>query len=179
MIDQHPAVSGSARLRLVLHPPRALSGRQVGALFAVLSGAMWSVALLSTLQGNVFAPVFALLDSLLVAAALRWMWRLGERSEQIDVDEGAIRVSRCSGPAMAAAPVFEAHPCWVRLSVGESGREPHVMLDARGRRVEVGGFLAPDERRVLAGRLHTALQAASGRPAWPQVQDARHQERSE
>ncbi len=159
-----PVVSGCAQLRLVLRPPRALNGRQLGMLFAVMSGAMWVVALLSATQGNVFAPAFALLDSLIVAAALRWMWRLGERREQIDVDAGAIRVRRCSGPVAAdVVPVFEAHPYWVRLSVGDAGREPHVVLGARGRQVEVGGFLAPDERKVLAGRLHDALMAASGR----------------
>jgi uncharacterized membrane protein len=50
----------------------------------------------------------------------------------------------------------------VRLSVGEVGCEPHVVLDSRGSRVEVGGFLAPAERKILADRLHDALQAVSG-----------------
>jgi uncharacterized membrane protein len=149
-------------MRLVLRPPRALSGRQMGALFAVLSGAMWTVALWSAWQGNVFAPPFALLDSLIVAASLRWMWRLGDRRELIDVDAGAIRVRRRNGRSAAdEAPVFEAHPYWVRVSIGEAGHEPHVVLDSHGSRVEVGGFLAPAERRILADRLHDALQAAS------------------
>ena len=170
MIELHPAVPGSPRTRLVLRPPRALSGRQVGALFAVLTGTMWAVALLSAVQGNVFAPPFALLDSLIVACALRWMWRLGERREQIDVDRTAVCVRRLGGVQAGVAKVggvavFEAHPCWVRLSVGQTGREPHVVLDSRGLQVEVGGFLAPDERRVLAERLQDALLAASGRAA--------------
>ena len=164
MIELHPTVPGYPQVRIVLRPPCALSGRQMGVLFAALSGSMWVVALLSAWQGNVFAPPFALLDSLIIAASLRWMWRLGERREQIDVDECAVRVRKRSGRSAAdAAPVFEAHPCWVRLTVGDAGREPHVMLDSRGARVEVGGFLAPDERKVLADRLHDALQAASGR----------------
>jgi uncharacterized membrane protein len=115
-------------MRLVLQPPRALSGRQVGLLFAALSGAMWLVALLSAMQGNVFAPAFALIHSAIVAGALRWMWRLGDRREQIDVDAGAVCVRRSSGSAVKdAAPVFEAHPYWVRLSLGDAddaGAEP-------------------------------------------------------
>ncbi len=180
MIESHATVPGCPRMRLVLRPPRALSGRQMGALFALMSGAMWIVALLSAIQGNVFAPVFALLDSMLVAASLHWLWRLGERREQIDVDQGAVSVRRqtCS-MATAGALVFEAHPYWVRLSVGEAGREPHVMLDSQGMRVEVGGFLAPDERKVLAGRLYDALLAASGRAGPSLVNDAMNQERSE
>jgi uncharacterized membrane protein len=136
-------------------------------------------------QGNLFAPLFAVVDSLIIAAALRWMWRLGERSEQIDVDAGAICVRRRTGPAaMDDAPaddglVFEAHPYWVRLSVGDAGSEPHVVLDSRGQRVEVGGFLAPEERKILAGRLHDALLSALGRAGSSLVNDATNQERSE
>ncbi|HTD29782.1 MAG TPA: DUF2244 domain-containing protein [Xanthomonadaceae bacterium] len=180
MIESLATVPGCPQMRFVLHPPRALSGRQMGALFAVMSGAMWVAALLSAAQGNVFAPLFALLDSLIVAASLRWMWRLGERCEQIDVDRGAIRVRRWVGmTSMEEAPVFEAHPYWVRLSIGNAGREPHVMLASQGLRVEVGGFLAPEERKVLAGRLHDALQAASGRAGSSLVNDATNRERSE
>ena len=164
MIEQHARVQGSPHVRIVLRPPRALSGRQMGGLFAVLSGAMWTIALLSAWQGNVFAPPFALLDSLIVAASLRWMWRLGERREQIDVDEGAVRVSRRDAKSGAdGAPVFEAHPRWVRLRLGDAGCGPQVVLDSRGSQVEVGGFLAPNERRVLADRLGDALRTASGR----------------
>jgi uncharacterized membrane protein len=180
MIETLATVPGCPQTRFVLHPPRALSGRQMGGLFALMSGTMWVVALLSAAQGNVFAPLFALIDSAIIAASLRWMWRLGERREQIDVDSGAICVRRrTSSTAADVAPVFQAHPYWVRLSVGDAGREPHVMLDSRGLRIEVGGFLAPDEREVLAGRLHDALLAASGRAGSSLVNDVTNQERSE
>jgi uncharacterized membrane protein len=180
MIELQPTVPGCPQTRLVLRPPRALSGRQMGSVFAVVTGTMWLVALLSAAQGNVFAPLFALVDSLIVAASLRWMWRLGQRSERIDVDTGAICVRRCTGStAGAGVPVFQAHPYWVRLSVGNAGREPHVVLDSRGLQVEVGGFLAPEERKILADRLHDALLAASGRAGPLPVNDAKNQERSE
>jgi uncharacterized membrane protein len=180
MIELQPMVPGGPQTRMVLRPPRVLSGRQMGSMFAAVTGAMWVVALLSAAQGNVFAPLFALVDSLIVAASLRWLWRLGERSERIDVDQTAIRVRRCNTSAHGEeVPVFEAHPYWVRLSIGEGGREPHVVLDSRGSQVEVGGFLAPEERKVLADKLHDALLAASGRARPSPVNDAKNQERSE
>ena len=60
-----PATPAIETRRLILRPPRALNGRQVGALFAVLSGTMWVVALLGAAFGNVFAPPFALLHSVI------------------------------------------------------------------------------------------------------------------
>lgn len=168
MIEVHAGTPGCGLTRLVLRPPRALSGRQVGALFALLSGTMWVVALLGAAFGNVLAPPFALLHSLIVAAALRWMWRLGERREQIDVDGTTISVRRMAGPAspggpVDAAPVFQAHPYWVRLRLARAGSELHVVLGVRDQQVEVGGFLALDERTELAEKLQDALLAASGR----------------
>ncbi|MBS0461351.1 MAG: DUF2244 domain-containing protein [Proteobacteria bacterium] len=163
MIEVHAGTPGCGLTRLVLRPPRALSGRQVGALFALLSGTMWVVALLGAAFGNVFAPPFALLHSLIVAAALRWMWRLGERREQIDVDGTTICVRRMPRATDGDAPVFQAHPYLVRLRLAQAGREPHVVLGVRDQQVEVGGFLAPDERRELAEKLQHALLAVSGR----------------
>ena len=140
-----------------MRPPRALTARQFLALFTVLAAAMWLVALLGWWGGNVFAPAFALLDSLLVAAALRWLWRLGERREVIEIRPEAVEVWRSAQPA----PAFRAHPAWVRLEVeGDAGR---ITLASSGRRCEVGAFLAPDERRQLARRLAALLAGGRSR----------------
>lgn len=166
MIDVLSDASGQPQVRLVLRPPRALSGRQVGVLFAVLSGTMWAVALLGAMFGNVYAPAFALLHSLIIAAALRWMWRLGERRELIDIDGTTIRVSRTDAGGTNPVPdgaVFEANPCWVRVWVGSAECDSRVLLGSRGRQVEVGRFLAPEERKVLADRLQDVLREAAGR----------------
>lgn len=144
-----PAPGTGAQLRL--RPPRALSARQFVALFAVLAAAMWLVALLGWWGGNVFAPAFALLDSVLVAAALRWLWRLGERREVIEVRPEAVEVWRSAQPA----PAFRAHPVWVRLEI--AGDDGPVTLACSGVRCEVGAFLAPGERRQLAQRLAALL----------------------
>lgn len=151
MLRLFPDGSG-ARLRL--RPPRALSARQFVLLFAALAGAMWFTAGLGWLSGNVFAPLFALLHSFLVAAALRCTWRSGERREEIRVGPDCVEVTLAHGQP----PAFRAHPYWVRLVTGDET----VRLVSSGRQVEVGSFLAPAERQQLARTLESLLAASNG-----------------
>lgn len=149
-----PAGADVAEVRL--RPPRALTARQFRLLFAVLAGAMCVVALFSWLVGgNVYAPLFALLDSALVAWALRWLWRLGERDEVIRIDGQAVEVRS----TRQAAVRFRAHPYWVRVSEDAVA----VNLDCSGRRCAIGTFLGPEERHALAAGLRRELAGASGR----------------
>ena len=94
MIEVVPSLPVGHGARLSLRPPRALTAPQFRALFAVLAGTMWLVASAGWLAGNVFAPAFALLHSAIVAAALRWLWRSGERGECITIDPEVVEVSR-------------------------------------------------------------------------------------
>ncbi|WP_454832730.1 DUF2244 domain-containing protein [Pseudoxanthomonas wuyuanensis] len=157
MIEVVPSLSGGVGAQLRLRPPRAMTARQFVALFAALAGAMWLVALVGWLAGNAYAPAFALLHSAMVAAALRWLWRSGERGEDITIGPEAVEVSRTS----QAEAVFRAHPYWVRLRIEASGER--ISLASSGRQVEVGNFLGPAERRELADKLQDLLAAASGR----------------
>ena len=159
MIEVVPSFPDGRSARLRLRPPRALTARQFVALFAVLAGAMWLVASMGWLAGNVFAPAFALLHSAIVAAALRWLWRSGDRDECITIGPEVVEVSRAAQAGVQAQAVFRAHPYWVRLGIEEEGER--ISLASSGRRVEVGNFLGPAERRELAGQLQVLLAAAS------------------
>lgn len=128
-------------------------------VFAVLATATWAVALLTYLQGNVFAPAFAFLDSAFVAASLRWVWLRGERYELIALGEAEV-VVRASG--RLEPPLLAAHPYWVRLRVSREGGSPHVLLGTGGREVQVGSFLSEAERLDLVDRLRQFLATASG-----------------
>lgn len=161
MIEVVSSLLDGRGTRLRLRPPRALTARQFKALFAVLAGAMWLVAGLGWLTGNVFAPLFALLHSALLALALRWLWRSGERGEDITIGPELVEVSRSAVAGTAASEVFRAHPYWVRLRIEETGE--NISLASSGKRVEVGTFLGPGERRELAGQLQDLLAAANGR----------------
>jgi uncharacterized membrane protein len=154
MVSSGPGAGAQLRLR----PPRALTARQFVALFASLAAAMWLVALLGWWGGNVFAPGFALLDSALVAASLRWLWRLGERREVISIGPEAVEVWRSAQPA----PVFRAHPVWVRLEIEGDGER--IVLSSSGHHCEIGAFLGPGERRQLAQRLSGLLEASRAPP---------------
>ena len=153
MVSSDPGSGTQLRLR----PPRAMTARQFLALFATLAAAMWLVALLGWWGGNVFAPAFALLHSVMVAAALRWLWRLGERREVISIGPEAVEVWRSAEPA----PAFRAHPVWVRLDVEGDGER--IELASSGVRCEVGTFLGPSERRQLVQRLRALLAASQSR----------------
>jgi uncharacterized membrane protein len=154
MIKMLRLVSDGSCAQLVLHPPRALTARQFVQLFVALAGLMFFTASLAWLSGNRLAPAFALLHSFLVGVALRAVWRSGERREEIRVGPDCVEVILAAGNS----PVFRTHPYWVRV-VTEKER---VLLVSSGRRVEVGSFLAPVERRELAVTLEGLLAARNG-----------------
>lgn len=156
MIEMSTPDPDGPAMQLKLRPPRAMTARQFIMLFAGLAGVMWLAAGLGWWAGNVFAPVFALLHSVLVALALRQSWRSGEREEAIRVGPAAVQVF----PRSDSPPAFQAHPHWVRLQLGPDDR---VWLASSGRQVEVGSFLGPAERLQLAEKLQGLLAAADGR----------------
>jgi uncharacterized membrane protein len=159
MIEQQVALSGEGT-QLILRPRRALTARQFVIVCAVIAAATWAVALFSYWQGNVFAPLFALLDTLIVAMALRWVWVLGERYELIALNEQHLQVRRSSQPQSWA---FDAHPYWVKMQLEKASQGQRVVLTSQGKEIEVGSFLAPDERSELAERLKTLLAQAAKR----------------
>lgn len=159
MIEVVPSFPDGRSARLRLRPPRALTARQFVALFAGLAGAMWLAASVGWLAGNVFAPAFALLHSAIVAVALRWLWRSGDRDECITIGPELVEVIRTAQAGVPAQAVFRAHPYWVRLGIEEEGER--ISLVSSGRRVEVGNFLGPAERRELARQLQVLLAATS------------------
>ena len=72
MIEQF--LSEDSRCALVLRPRRAMTKNQFFGVFVVIALSTWAMALLSYVMGNVFTALFALLDCVLVVAALRWVW---------------------------------------------------------------------------------------------------------
>jgi hypothetical protein len=154
MVSSGPGSGAQLRLR----PPRALTARQFVALFATLAAAMWLVALLGWWGGNVFAPAFALLDSAMVAAALRWLWRLGERREVISIGPEAVEVWRSAQPA----PAFRAHPsgCGWKSTATGSGSSWRAAEALRGRRLPRSRPNAGSSRSRIA-----LLERAGARPS--------------
>ncbi len=161
MIEQFS--SENSRCALVLRPRCAMTKNQFFGVFVVITLSTWAVALLSYLIGNVFAPLFALLDCVFVAAVLRWVWLKSNCFEMIELDAEHCRVSRSGREELA----FDAHPYWVRMQLEKAQQASpeilRVVLASKGKSCEVGSFLAPDERIDLAAKLKILLAQAAYR----------------
>jgi len=148
-----------------LKPNRSSSARGLAWFFAALAGTALGVAAVSAGQGNVFAPLFALVYLGLVAAGFRKAWRNLDRQELIAVSEQAVTVKR-EPPGAGGAARF--HPYWVRLQriAGSTANEhERLVLTSHGRRVEIGAFLADAERAELERKLRDVLVRYRGEAA--------------
>ncbi|MCK7593649.1 DUF2244 domain-containing protein [Pseudomarimonas salicorniae] len=158
MIENFAAAGPSGEARIVIRPNRSLSLRQVRGVALGYAGVVSMISVLSWLQGNAFAPLFALLNAAVFAGCLALVWRRCSRAELIAVGCDHVRVRRL--PELV--DLFDAHPAWVRVDTS-AGR---VRICSAGCRVEVGSWLVEGERVALARALDQALgQARGGMPA--------------
>jgi uncharacterized membrane protein len=90
----------------------------------------------------------------LMALHLRWS---GRALEVVVLTEAALTVTRTDGRGRQEEAVLQ--PYWARLELLEHhGRVSELVLAQRGRRVEIGRFLAEAEKRELAEALSAALR---------------------
>lgn len=141
----------------VLYPNPALSSRAY-AMFMAL--AVLVTAALVTLFVSMGAwPVggFFGLDLLLLYLAFRAARRNARRFEWVRVDQQAVTVRRVGPDGRATEWRFD--PCWVRVHLDEPpGPHSLVVLASHGRRLALGSFLTPEERREFAQALGQVLQ---------------------
>ena len=97
MIVLRPASVGLPRVMMWLKPNRSLSRRGLRRLIVVLAVLALTTAELGAWQGNVFAPLFALVESAAMAIALSVAWRAGDRCERITLDESSLEVRSSPG----------------------------------------------------------------------------------
>ncbi len=152
MIENFAAAGPSGEARIVVRPNRSLSLRQLVGVVAAYAVVVSLISVFSWLQGNTFAPLFALLNAGFFAACLALVWRRCSRAEMIAVGSEHVRVRRLPD----LIDMFDAHPAWVRVERSE-GR---VVICASGDRIEVGSWLVDAERAQLARALSSALGAA-------------------
>ena len=155
MIVLRPASTGLPCVTMWLRPNRSLSRRGLRRLIVVLVALALTTAELGAWQGNVFAPLFALVESAAMALALSVAWRAGDRCERITLDETSLEVQSLPGRRCTR---FQSYWVRVRLDTG-NGR---LLLSSHGRDLEVGAFLAAAERVELAKRLTVLLAGPAG-----------------
>lgn len=148
---------------LHLWPFRSLPRRGM-ALFLGVTCALISLPLLAVVGS---AVLWGLLPFLALAVAGVW-WAI-ERSYR----DGHVLERLCLWPDRVAltrhnprGPVqdWEANPHWVtvRLHADAGPVEDYLTLRGGGREVELGAFLAPEERRALYGELQDRMARLKG-----------------
>ncbi|TAL87800.1 MAG: DUF2244 domain-containing protein [Rhodanobacter sp.] len=135
-----------------LRPNRTLSRRGLRRLIMVLVVLVLTTAGLGAWQGNVFAPLFASVECVAVACALRVAWRGGSRSERIIFDGSKLEVQAWPGRGATQFPSY-----WVRVLLEPGDGHHRLWLSSHGHRREVGAFLAEQERIELSKRLRGLL----------------------
>jgi len=118
----------------------------------VLAVLALATAGLGAWQGNVFAPLFALLESFAVAFALGVAWRAGDRSERIVLDRSSLEVH-----SLPARRCVRFQPYWVRVRMAPGQAHERLLLRSHGRELEIGAFLAHGERIELSRKLEMLL----------------------
>jgi uncharacterized membrane protein len=123
------------------------------ALWLAFGFCMWEVGAWPVLG-------FGGLDVLAIFIAFRLSYRSARAYEEVKVSRTAIVVRKVM--ANGRAQEFSFNPQWVRLEVEEIEDEGmvRVALRARDRRVAVGVFLNPADRRSFARAFGAALSAA-------------------
>lgn len=152
-----PGEAAGDPVSLVLLPHRSLTRAGLVAFLVGQSLVAGGYALLAALRGNVFAPVFAMLELALVSGCLARVWKASGKGQIITLTPTQLDVAPTSGTQGA-----RFHPYWthVRLERGPwPGWPSRLLVGSHGREVEVGAFLNEDERQALARRLMELLQA--------------------
>jgi uncharacterized membrane protein len=159
MIVLRPATAGLPRVTMWLKPNRTLSRRGLRRLIMILVALVLITAGLGAWQGNVFAPLFALVESAAVAMALSVAWRAGDRSERITLDEASLEVHSLPGRRHMR---FQSY--WVRVVLEPGDGRQRLLLSSHGRKLEIGAFLADQERIELSKKLMVLLADINGQP---------------
>lgn len=144
---------------LVLLPHRSLSRVGLVAFLACQILVAGSYALLAAWRGNVFAPVFAMLELALVSWCMARVWKAASAGQIITLTPTQLDIAPTSGREGR-----HFHPYWVQVRLEPGvwrGWPSRLLVGSHGRLVEIGAFLNEDERQVLAQRLMELLRAAN------------------
>lgn len=101
------------------------------------------------------------LELLLLYLAFRINYRRARAFETLALTRDALEVRRVDHRGRAQSWRFQPH--WLRVELlPPEGPDPQLALTSHGRRLVIGGFLAPEERVSLAAALRGALERLRG-----------------
>ncbi|MEO0913872.1 MAG: DUF2244 domain-containing protein [Pseudomonadota bacterium] len=149
---------GAPSYSVTLWPNRSLSANGLRAVMGITG-----VGLLIPLIPFLGTPVAWGLIPFLVAAlfavyaAFMRSYRDGRLHEVLRLWPDLITVERVDPKGRTQS--WQANPFWVELKMHSDARvENYITLRGSGRTIELGAFLAPEEREALHAELETALR---------------------
>ncbi|WP_426612407.1 DUF2244 domain-containing protein [Bradyrhizobium sp. McL0616] len=152
-----------------LTPHRSLNRTGFLAVMLFLSVVSFVTGLVFLMMGA--WPVFGFfgLNVLVIWWAFKVNFRDARASEEIIVTPSELRVRRVSHRGQVAEWTF--NPLWVRLDqeIDEDFGLEHLYLISRGRRLQIAGFLGPEEKASFYKALVEALNAARRGPIYNPV----------
>ncbi len=158
-------------VEIFARPNRSAGPAALAGVYAALSVSVFTVSLISFVFGNVLAPIFALLDVLLVGYCLRLVWRRGADFDCIRLGSEEVAIESRRGAA-ARSVVYQTG--WARVWSERDRRDgaASVYVGSHGRRTEVGSFLAGAERARLESLIKIRLGQARVCPGHDIIENA-------
>ena len=150
-----PTVAGQPRV-LWLRPNRALDKLGLRRLIMGLAAIALATASFGAWQGNVFAPVFALIETFVVGFALGAAWRAGDRGERIAIGPDTLEVRVVPGRRVQRFQTY-----WVRVGLAPGDGRQRLLLKSHGNELEIGAFLGEEERVEVSRKLMVLLAEVS------------------
>lgn len=165
MIVFKPAAGDGPGATVWLRPNRALSHRALVTLAWGLAVVVVATGLIGLRQGNVFAPLFALIEAGIVAWLLGVAWHAGNRGERITLDRQSMDVE-----VMPGHRCTHFQPSWVWVLLASCGPRRRLLLSSHGCEMEIGAFLADEERTEVWRKLKQLLAEVTA-PQFQPVND--------
>ena len=143
-----------------IHPHRSLTRPQFRLLLTLVATVSFVATLPFVIMGAWPVAGFMGLDVLAVYLAFKASFRSARAYEDVRVTVLELLLAKVSPRGRRAEWRF--NPSWVRLERQDHEEFGVQRLDlvSRGRRVEVAGFLGPDEKQRFAEKLSRALAEA-------------------
>ena len=144
--------------RATLTPHRSLTRAGFIAIMSLLAGANLTAGTVFFLAGAWPVAGFLGLDVLAIWWAFRRNFADARRTERIEITEHELLIERHAHGKEREVTRFVRR--WVRVELEDDIERQlvgNLFVKCRGRMVEIGQFLSPQERRHLAHELRTAL----------------------
>lgn len=147
-----------------LSPYRSLSAAGFNLLMVAVMAISFAAGLAFWLIGAWPVVGFFGLDILLIQQAFRLNYRAARAYEEVEVTRESLTVRKVS--ASGRLQEYGFNPYWARLEIV---RRPDKLISnlriaSHGKRLDIAGFLGPDERESFSAAFSAALAEARGAP---------------